>query len=307
MIVFLGVFVIFSGLLGPRIISHGLVHRDGFGVYGGLGKAVLFALLAFGVLVWHANAPAVALPKWRVAGNLPWIVLACVSFGAAWIGVSHLVAGNHDIFWLLGTHVFIWASLIFAAGGCFGAASLRLLLRTYAREIGFALLAAAFFYGLLTIIYGLWTTLAATVLHAVAWLLRLVGLTVAIVPPRTLLLDKFGITVAQYCSGIESLALFTGLYMLVGLLDWHRLDLRKFFWTFPLALLGLFGFNILRVFVLILGGYYINPHIAFSLFHTYAGMVFFILYSLLFWAIAYGWMLKKPAHTANHLKEKFQK
>jgi exosortase/archaeosortase family protein len=54
----------------------------------------------------------------------------------------------------------------------------------------------------------------------------------------------------------------------------------------------LFGFNILRVFVLILGGYFINPHIAFSLFHTYAGMIFFIIYSALFWGVCYKYMLR---------------
>ena len=295
MIAFLGVCVLFSGLLGPRIISGGLVTRDGFGVYGPLGKALLFAALALLLLGRRIETPR--LRAWHPV-HLVWLVLGAISFALAWAGVSRLLDGNRAIFTIASTHVYMWASLIFAAGGCFGAANLRLLGRAYRRQIGYAALAGALFYALLTLIYGLWAVLAGIVLHAVAVLLRLIGLSVALIPPRTLLLTKFGITVAQTCSGIESLALFSGLYGLIGMLDWPRLNHRRFIATFVPAMLGLFAFNILRVFALILGGYYINPHIAFSLFHTYAGMVFFILYALVFWAFAYRWMLQRePSRT----------
>ncbi|HEY5441947.1 MAG TPA: hypothetical protein VIJ68_00230, partial [Candidatus Saccharimonadales bacterium] len=40
--VFLGVFILFSGIIGPRLISHHLVDKDGFQIYGGAGKALLF-------------------------------------------------------------------------------------------------------------------------------------------------------------------------------------------------------------------------------------------------------------------------
>jgi exosortase/archaeosortase family protein len=112
-----------------------------------------------------------------------------------------------------------------------------------------------------------------------------------ILPPRTLLFNKFGINIIEYCSGIESIALFTGLYALIGVLDWQRFNHKRVIYIFPIGLIILFLFNILRVFVLILGGYYINPSIAFSLFHTYAGMVFFILYSIIFWAVSYKSLL----------------
>ena len=106
--------------------------------------------------------------------------------------------------------------------------------------------------------------------------------------------DKFGITVAEFCSGIESIALFTALYAIVGLLDRHRLNIKRYLWIFPIALVLLFGLNIVRVYSLIMAGYYIDPEIAFSLFHTYAGMVFFILYSVVFWLVAYKYLLKAP-------------
>jgi exosortase/archaeosortase family protein len=152
---------------------------------------------------------------------------------------------------------------------------------------------AILFYGLLAIVYSLWEVLASIVLHSVKWLLGLSGLHSIIIQPRILLLDKFGINIAQYCSGIESIALFSGLYILTGVLDWNKFNHRRFLYTFPVALFILFGLNIIRVYVLILAGYYINPQIAFSLFHTYAGMLFFIAYSLVFWAVSYKFMLAK--------------
>jgi exosortase/archaeosortase family protein len=163
--------------------------------------------------------------------------------------------------------------------------------KTYKHELLLSLVLTVVFYGFLELVYNLWTVLAASVIHAVAWLLHLCGLTAVILPPRDLLLTKFGINIAQYCSGIESIALFTALYVLVGLLDWPRFKHSRYFILFPIGLMVLFGFNILRVFILILAGYYINPKIAFSLFHTYAGMVFFILYSAAFWGICYRYML----------------
>jgi len=292
LIAFLVVFVLFSGLIGPRIVSSSILSHDGFGWYGGLGKALLFALVAFGLLVYRVDKKE-PTPSWR-REDAGWLVLAGLGFASAWWCVTHLLAGERMVFWLVGAHGFLLASVIFALGGCFGPATLRYVARVYRRELVVALGFAVGFYLLLAGIYALWPVLANIVLHAVASLLHASGLTAVIIPPRTLLLTKFGITVAQYCSGIESLALFSGFYAIVGFLDWKRFNKRRLIAAFVPALIVLFCCNILRVYVLILAGYYINPQLAFSLFHTYAGMLFFVLYSLLFWAVGYRWLLQRP-------------
>jgi len=290
---FLGVFVLLSGIMGPHIISHGLVNKDGFQIYGGAGKALLFGLLALLLLIERRGAVP-KLQSWHIT-NVIWLILSGLALTSAWIGVDRLIGGASSLAWPLLIHVSLVASVAAAAGGSYGPSNLRLLAKTYRRELLISLGLAAGFFIFLYAVYALWKVLAAIVLHSVRWLLSLAGLNAAIVPPRTLLLDKFGIDIAQYCSGIESIALFTGLYAIVGTLDWQRFDIRKFLLIFPVALLVLFALNILRVYLLILAGYYINPHIAFSLFHTYAGMLFFIIYSMLFWAIAYRWMLRKTS------------
>lgn len=292
-VVFLGLFVLISGLIGPRIIDSDLLYRDGFAIYGGLGKALLFGLLAFVLLVRHKGF-SLTLERWR-SSLLFWIGGAAVSYMAAWMGVGKLLADERTLPYLLIAHGGLIVSVILLAIGCFGLPDIKRLYAAYKRECGLAIIIAGLFYVFLIGVYALWKPLAAAVLYSAQWLLSVSGVQAEIHPPITLLLDKFGVTVAQSCSGIESIALFTGLYIIVGLLDWHKLHTARYIWMLPVALLLLFALNILRVYLLILAGYFINPEIAFSLFHTYAGMVFFIIYSVIFWAVAYKFLLRNPA------------
>jgi exosortase/archaeosortase family protein len=287
--VFLSVFVVFSGIIGPRIVSHGLVEHDGFQIYGGAGKALLFGVLVL-LLLTYRKDEKLQLNGWHPK-QIIWLVLSVMALAVAWLGVDRLIAGHTAITWVLLTHAGIIVSVILAAGGTIGPRNLRALGKVYKKEILLSLTLAVLFYAFLYLVYGLWRVLATVALHSVSWLLGVIGIHSTILPPRTLLLSKFGINIAQYCSGIESIALFSALYGLIGVLDWRHFNHRKFLWIFLPALIVLFIFNILRVFVLILGGYYINPQIAFSLFHTYAGMVFFIVYSAVFWASCYKYML----------------
>lgn len=295
-IVFIAIFIVVSGVVGPKIISGGIVFRDGFALYGGFGKALLFGFIAFALLARHKKAH-VTMQPWRPV-LLAWIVAAIIAFGIAWTSINRLLLGERELQNLLLAHGGLITGLIFAAIGCIGAANVRVVWRGYRRVIMQSAIIAAAFYVFLLGVYALWRPLASLVLHSVNWLLSLAGPEATFVPPHTLTFDKFGITVAEYCSGVESIALFTGLYAIVGMLDWKRLNVRRYLIVFPFALIGLSVFNILRVFGLIMAGYYINPQIAFSLFHTYAGMVFFILYSAAFWAVAYKYLLKQTGKDA---------
>jgi exosortase/archaeosortase family protein len=285
--------VIISGIIGPRVISGGILFRDGFAVYGGVGKAAIFGLIAFGLLARRNKQPSTLAP-WRPM-LLGWMAASLVLLVVAWANISGLLAGERTLLHLALSHISLLLSVGCAALGCFGYKNVVMLWKKYKREIIGSIVIGIAFYFFLLVVYALWQPLASIVLLAVIGLLHVVNLPATLVLPNTLLFDKFGITVAEFCSGIESIALFTGLYAIVGLLDWNRLNKRRYFIVFPAALLGLFGLNIVRVFGLILAGYYINPEIAFSLFHTYAGLVFFILYSAIFWSIAYKYLLAKEA------------
>lgn len=290
-IVFLAAFVMISGGIGPRIISGKLLETGGFIVYGPIGKALIFTLAAF-VLVARPKPP-LALEPWQRRA-LGWVAAAGAMFFIAWLCVSSLLAGNHDFGQIILTHTSLMLCIVFVGLACFGTKNFRCIWTYYRPEIIKSLLIGVFFYVFLLLVYALWSALAFAVTACVSWMLEVGGIVTAVIPPNMLVLDKFGITIAQTCSGIESIALFTGLYVIVGLLEWHNLNKKRFFLVFPLALAVLFGFNIVRVYALIWAGYHLNPEIAFSLFHTYAGMIFFIIYSTVFWAIAYKYLVVQP-------------
>lgn len=294
-VIFLLLFVVISGVIGAKIVGGGIVNRDGFAVYGGLGKAAIFGVLALLLLI-RKKGFTTTLVAWRPT-QAAWLLASAWFCLVALMSVSSLIAGDRTDQNILLAHIGLTMSVVCALLGSYGLQNLRVLCKTYKRELFLAVLIAAAFYGFLLGVYALWEPLASIVMTAVHGLLLLIGLPVDVVPPNVLVTDKFGITVAQYCSGIESIALFSGLYAIVGLLDYDRLNVRRYVAIFPVALLALFGLNILRVFGLVAAGYYINAEIAFSLFHSYAGMVFFILYSVLFWSIAYKYLMKKPSKT----------
>ncbi len=290
---FFVLFVVISGKIGPMIINHSLVGEFGFGIYGGAGKALIFAAITFGLLAWRAKRK-LELPIWRWT-NLAWLVPGAVAYAVATIAIKHLWVYDNWFVWPLLTHLGIVTVICCAALAMISWPGMQVLWRAYRGELLVSLAVGVGFYVFLTVVYGLWEVLASTVMHAVGWLLAISGLDVNVLPPRYLILDKFSIEISQWCSGIESIALFTGLYAIVGIVDHDKLDFRKYAAVFVPALAAIFGCNILRVYLLIMLGYYVNEHIAFTLFHTYAGMIFFVLFAAVFWMLSYKWMLKKPA------------
>jgi exosortase/archaeosortase family protein len=289
-IVFLGIFVVLSGSIGPKIISGDLLRSGGFEVYGSIGKAAIFTLIAFVILTWQKRK--LELDRWRPT-SLIWILAGSSMFALSWLTVDALLAGQRDPATITLAHTALVLCIFCFFIGCFGIKNLLAIGRTYKRELVTALLFTVVFYLFLLFVYALWLPLASIVMNSVSWLLEASGHVTTTIPPNKLVLDKFGITVAESCSGIESIALFTSLYAIVGLIEWHRLNKKLYLIVFPAALVILFIFNILRVYGLIIAGYYISQEIAFSLFHTYAGMIFFIIYSAFFWTIAYKHLVKQ--------------
>lgn len=286
-------FALISGVLGPRIINGFILYTYDFAIYGSLGKGLLFGLLAFGILTYKRLGTVAVLP-WRLQ-NTWWLVVAGGMFIGAWLGVGGLLKGGHAWWLPLLSHVSLLGCVACLLVACFGVSTLRLIAKKFGRELVMSGAIALGFMLFLYIVYGLWPVLSSVVMYDVHWLLALGGLHSVVVLPRSLIFDKFAIEIAQYCSGIESIALFTGLYAVVGLVDRDKLNFKRFAAAFVPALVLLFACNILRVYGLILAGYYINQQLAFSLFHTYAGMIFFIVYSAIFWRLSYHWMLVKRA------------
>jgi exosortase/archaeosortase family protein len=106
--------------------------------------------------------------------------------------------------------------------------------------------------------------------------------------------NSFSVTIGAPCSGVDSLVMFAGIYLLVALLDWSKLNKKKLLLLFPLGLAGAFLMNILRIFALMAIGASWSPKLALTLFHANAGWILFVIYTIGFFYFAYPWLkLKK--------------
>lgn len=108
----------------------------------------------------------------------------------------------------------------------------------------------------------------------------------------TLSAGGFSATIAAPCSGIESLLLFSLLFLLLICFDWQNLNKRKLPFVFAIGLLGTIPVSILRIYVLFLAGIKISPEVAITLFHYNIGWIFFLAYFLIFTWLAYPYIRK---------------
>jgi exosortase/archaeosortase family protein len=197
----------------------------------------------------------------------------------------------------LATHLALWASGGGVLIGVFGWKFIKMAIQTFWKATLISLVLATSFYFSFSTIFKLWPYLSAVVLWAVSRMLALTQDSVVIVPPLTIQLREFSVTIGEYCSGIESLFLISALYILIGCLERERIRLIRFILAFFPLLVGMFSLNIIRVYGIILAGLWFGPEIAAKLFHTYLGMILFLSYFVLFWKFSASSLLIKSSET----------
>ena len=79
------------------------------------------------------------------------------------------------------------------------------------------------------------------------------------------------------------------------------------YWRTALAflVLGAFLINIIRVFLLFVIGAFVSKEIALGMYHSYTGMIFFLIYFGVFWFLFYNWMKKREFRTVGFVKKKY--
>jgi len=103
---------------------------------------------------------------------------------------------------------------------------------------------------------------------------------------------RFGASIHKPCSGIDGLSLFLLLFVLILLVEWKHISRLRAFLILPIGLIGMFGVNILRIYLLFLVGIYISPSFAIGGFHSNIGWILFVVYFLIFEYISYDWLRK---------------
>jgi len=291
--IFLGLFVIVSGIIGSWLIPTRLLYGFGFYIYGNLGKMVILSAVMFFLLIKN-RLSNIENYKWHWS-QMVWLVLAVV-FVLMFFNLAGMLLTLRSFDTNVGLTIFAHAVLVaipfLLFVGVFGFRFLTNFFKGFFKEIGVCLVLSLIFTLGIFQVWKLWPIFSGGVLSSVRFLLSLSYPSVIHVKPLTLIVGNFSATIAQACSGLDSLFMFTALYTFIGLVDYKKINIMKFVLLYPLAALGMYVVNILRVYLLIVIGVSISPELALKLFHTYAGMVLFILYFGLFWKLFYNKILK---------------
>lgn len=288
LLVFLGLFVIVSGVIGSWLVPTRLLDGFGFYIYGNLGKMVILSAVMF-VLLAKERLGAIKEPRWSkyyLIYLIDAFVLILLFFYLAGLLLG-VPSYTTDIFLSGMTHVVLIAIPLLISMGVFGPKFLVTFLKQFFKEIFICMVLSVVFDLAIFQVWKLWPIFSGGVLEAVKFLLSLSFADVRHVLPLTLSVNGFSVAILQACSGLDSLFMFSALYAFVGLVDRKKIDVVKFTAIYPVALLGMYAVNIIRVYLLMVIGVTISPELALKLFHTYAGMILFIVYFGVFWKFAY--------------------
>lgn len=218
-------------------------------------------------------------------------------FIALYLYSRYVISNNFDyyavqhytpsLFFNLVPVLFLSISLILAV---FNARFIKDFVSNFKKQLIISFIMSAFYYAFNIFIRKSWFFLGDFVANAVAFLLGLSFDNITLIDQGynfTLGANGFVASIGDLCSGIDSIAFFTGLFILILAYDWKLLDKRKMLLIFVLGLAGVIIVNILRIYLLYLIGLFISPNFAVGIFHSNIGMVLFVAYFILFWWIFY--------------------
>jgi exosortase/archaeosortase family protein len=289
-LVFIGMFITFSFIVGQKIITSILLEGFKISIYGRIGYILLFSIAGF-ILIYRKRLTEFEKFKHKTRDffiiGLSFVLLIAFYILELNIGKIPVNIVNIILVHLLFFSVFL--SLIL---GVYGLEFVKHFVKKFKKEICYFLVFGIVMALLMNAVWSLWPYFSLVVLKVVSFLLKFVG-NVNVINSNTLIYDGFAAQIAEACSGIYSIFIFTGLYLFAVFLDWKIMNKKKAIIAFVPAIIGAFLANILRVFLLMVVGAHVSREVALGLYHSYAGMLFFLGYFLIFWLIFYKWMKKK--------------
>jgi len=161
----------------------------------------------------------------------------------------------------------------------------KFVISKYYKELFFSTIFAYWVYWFSEFVKSQWEFFAGIVAKTLFFLFKFTGFRVFInmsaeVP--TIGIPGFVAGVYDVCSGVDSLGFFTLAYFMLIVFHWRKIIVWKALLMFVPGLVGIFLLNILRVYILIIIGAKFSSDFALNAFHTNAGMVFSMIYFLLF-------------------------
>jgi exosortase/archaeosortase family protein len=288
--VFLALFIVISYIVGQKTVGSSMLYGFNMYIYGGMGYVLLFSIVGF-VLLYREKLFNIEKSKYKIRD------LALLISGFVLVALFYIVELNVkkiDINWIniIWIHALFLCSLFSVVLGVYGIDFIKGFYKEFKKELLYFLIFGIVTYSLMHQVWKLWPYLSAIVTKVVYSMLKLISSDVKLILPNTLIFKSFGAKIAEACSGVYSIFIFTGLYLFILFVDWNKLNKKKAFIIFIPAIVGAFAVNILRVFALMIIGAYLSPEAAAGLYHSYTGMIFFLIYFIVFWGIAYRWLKK---------------
>lgn len=309
-VIFVLIFILTSLLIGQKIVESTLLYGFGLAIYGGMGYLLLFCIMGF-IFLYRDNL--FKLEKYP-RNKIDHFIIFC---SIILIGLFYLLELNINLIEInfvnkLIVHLLFISMLALLAIGIYTLRFTIDFIRQFKRELSYFALFFIIAYSLMDKIWALWPYLSRIVGDVTNWLLHLVSSDIKYYIDKTdnlpvIIFKGFGAKVAEACSGIYSIFIFIGLYLFILFIDWKKLNKLKAFALFLPAAIGAFAVNIFRVFLLMILGALVSKEIALGLYHSYTGMIFFMVYFIIFWLVAYKWMKKKDIVKENKVKKKFKK
>jgi len=178
----------------------------------------------------------------------------------------------------------------------FGLRLSKLLITTSYKELLFSTIFAYWVYWFSEFIKTKWEFFAEIVAKSLFWIFKITGFKVFLnlkVDVPTIGIQGFVAGVYNVCSGVDSMGFFTLAYFMLVVLNWKRVIFWRAAIMYIPGLIGIFILNILRVYVLIIIGAKLSSDFALNAFHTNAGMVFSVIYFIIFLPLALKVIEKK--------------
>ena len=286
--IFVAAFMLFSFIVGTKIFTNNFIDTWKIGIYARIGYILLFSIAGF-ILLYRKRLTEFQKFNYRLRDALMLAVsiMTLVGFYIVEIysGSIPLTTLNIILVHILGISIFV-----FLAVGIYGISFVKHFVKKFKKELLYFVIFGVIVYSLMNIVWGLWPYLSMGVMKAVTFLLKIIGINVLVINSNTISVNGFAVQIAEACSGIYSIFIFSALYLFIVFLDWNKMNKKKAALVFLPAVLGAFAFNIIRVFTLMLVGAYISRNLALGLYHSYSGMIFFLIYFALFWLVCYKWM-----------------
>jgi exosortase/archaeosortase family protein len=293
LLLFCALFILVTGVTGSWVVSNNLLYGFNFFIYGNLGKMVLVSIIIFGLLIRKKLKDLEKLPSAKT--NVLYIILSFLLIPVFFFLGNNLLqyksfATNLPL--ALITHATLILIPAFLLLGIFGFNFLNSFAKRFRREILICLSISIVYDIAIFYVWTLWPIFSDGVLQSVRFLLSLTSSNVQVIQPRTLVVNNFAVSIEQACSGLDSLFLFSSLYLLIAVLDFKEFNKKKLIGMIIPAAIGLYLINILRVYILVIIGAYVSTSLSVNLFHTYLGMVLFIIFFFVFWKLFYLWIKK---------------